>query len=73
MVQWLRIRLAMQRTHVQSLVRELRSHVLHLLSPWATTGESVDSNETIRMMQGISDVAKKTKKACEISIHLAHS
>ena len=61
-VQWLRIRLAMQRTHVQSLVRELRSHVLQLLSPWATTGESVGCNETICMMQGISDIAKKTNK-----------
>ena len=29
-IQWLRIRLAMQRTGVQSLVRELRSHM-----PWS--------------------------------------
>ena len=28
MVQWLRIRLAMQGTHVQSLVGELRSHMM---------------------------------------------
>ena len=59
----------MQRTHVQSLVRELRSHVLQLLSPWATTGESVGCNETICMMQGISDIAKKTNKKSLWGLH----
>ena len=46
-VQWLRIRLLMQRTWIWSLIRELRSHVLQdnwshmlqLLSPCATTRE----------------------------------
>ena len=64
MVQWLRICLAVQGTWVQSLVRELRSHMLpqlspcapnywaHMLwSPCAPTGESVRCNKRAHMMQ----------------------
>ena len=39
-VQWLRIRLPMQGSQVQSLVRELRSHLLRALSPGAATREA---------------------------------
>ena len=62
MVQWLRICLAMQRTWVQSLVGELRSHmpqsnsacVLQLLSPCTASRESVCRNERSPMTQGRS-------------------
>ena len=64
MIQWLRFQFAMQGTRVQSLVRKLRSHIprgneaceLQLLSPQATTRESMSRKERSPITQQASCV-----------------